>query len=106
MAFCDASLRSCSSLVGTLSLYSESSMPICIRALVRVFTVFLFLVTSTGYACAQNYTWSVTGGGTWVDGTNWANNLPGNYPRNANDTAIFSSTGNSSAKTITLDTAL
>ena len=55
---------------------------------------------------AQNYTWSATTGGTWGDGTNWGNALASNYPRNANDTAIFSTTGDSSAKTVTLDAAI
>ena len=55
---------------------------------------------------AQNYTWSATTGGTWGDGTNWGNALTSNYPRNANDTAIFSTTGDSSAKTVTLDAAI
>ena len=62
----------------------------------------VFFLTST--RCnAQTYTWSAAGGGSWADGTNWGN-LAANYPRNANDTAIFSSAGH--AKTVTLDAAV
>jgi autotransporter-associated beta strand protein len=63
------------------------------------------LLLTPDRSLAQNYTWSATSGGTWTNATNWGNQ-PGNYPRNANDTILFSSTGNSSAKVVTLDAAI
>jgi len=74
------------------------------RILTSIIVAGAFFLTASP-SNAQNYTWAAAGGGLWTDGTNWAN-LAANYPRNANDTAIFSSTGNSSARTVTLNAAL
>jgi len=72
---------------------------------IRLFASILLLLTARP-SLAQNYTWSATGGGTWIDGTKWGNGLATNFPRNANDTAIFSTTGNSAARSVTLDAAI
>jgi len=58
-----------------------------------------------GRSHAQTYTWSVTTGGSWTSSPNWGS-PPNLYPHNLNDTAIFSSTGNSTPKTVTLDAAI
>jgi len=79
-------------------------MPARPRLAIWLFSaVLLFLTASPSFA--QNYTWSVTSSGSWVNAANWGN-MPGNYPRNANDTAIFSSPANSTAKSVTLDAAI
>jgi autotransporter-associated beta strand protein len=58
--------------------------------------------TLPNHAYAQDYTWSVTSGGSWADGTNWGMTA-GNFPNSSGSRAFFSSTGNTSAKTVTLD---
>lgn len=54
---------------------------------------------------AQNYTWSATTGGSWTNATNWGS-TPGDYPTTSANRAILSSGGNTSAKTVTLDSAI
>ncbi len=60
---------------------------------------------NSGLCHAQTYTWSVTTGGSWTNGTNW-DSLPADYPNGSGVRAVFSSLGNGSAKTVTLDAAI
>src|SRR5262245_35693668 len=75
------------------------------KSYLRILVIAFSLLISPGLAQAQNYSWSVTTGGSWTDGLNWGSS-PGDYPNSAYSRATFSSSVNGSPMTVTLDSAI
>jgi autotransporter-associated beta strand protein len=75
------------------------------NALTIVIGLGIFVCLSQGRCHAQTYTWTATTGGSWTNGTDWGS-TPADFPNNAGVRAVFSSVGNGSAKTVTLDAAV
>jgi len=75
------------------------------QTLTTVIALGVFVSLSQDRCNAQTYTWSATTAGSWTNGTNWGS-TPTDYPNASGVRAVFSSTGNGSAKTVTLDTAV
>jgi len=75
------------------------------RPAITLAIAFVTSLFSPGPGHAQTYTWSATTGGSWMNGTDWGS-TPTNYPDGPGVRAVFSSLGNGSAKTVTLDDAI
>lgn len=80
-------------------------MRVPVPSTVRLSCVIALILITNNRSFAQNYTWSATSGGSWVNGTNWGE-APGDFPSGSSDRATFSSAGNGSAKIVTLDVAI
>jgi autotransporter-associated beta strand protein len=75
------------------------------RNAIRHSFVIALLLLPSNRCLGQDYTWSAATGGSWTNGTNWGS-TPTDFPNSAGSRATFSSVGNTSAKTVTLDAAI